>query len=145
MYHTKLILAATSQSIWEISKNASKVAKSIGKYFGHYQNFIYPPHWVQQCTYLCCNLGNLYYFPLILAHWHFKQWHFSKFHHLHHKSSVDHASYKYCVVCMVQHIISINFGSLAVQAVAFVKISSFAYFVLCLMYSHIQIFHYLPI
>ena len=32
-----------------------KVAKSIGKYFGHYQNFVYFPHWVQQYTYLCCN------------------------------------------------------------------------------------------
>ena len=41
--------------------------------------------------------------PYILAHWQLKQWHFSKFCHLHHKSSVDHASYKYCVICMVKH------------------------------------------
>ena len=49
------MLAATGQYIWEISKDAAKVAKSIGKYFGHYRNFIYFPHWVQQYTYLCCN------------------------------------------------------------------------------------------
>ena len=36
-------------------------------------------------------------------------------------------------------------GSLVIKAVAFVKISSFAYFVLCPMYGHIQIVHYLPI
>ena len=124
MHHPRLILAVTGQSIWEISKNASKVAKSIGKYFGYYQNFTYFPHWVQQCTYLCCNLGNFYYSPHILAHWQFKQWHFLKFHHFHHKSSIDHASYKYCVVCMVKHTISIKFGLLAVKAMAFFEISS---------------------
>ena len=146
MYHPKLTLAATGQSIWEISKSASKVTKSIGKYLGHYQNFIYFSHWVQQYIYLCCNLAKSLLFPLNF--WLFGSLNndiFSKFRHLHHKSSVDHSSYKYCVVCMVKHIISNNFGSLAVQAVAFVEISSFAYFVLCLMYSHIQIFHYLPI
>ena len=32
-----------------------------------------------------------------------RYWHFSKFHHFHHKSLVDHASYKYCVVGMVKY------------------------------------------
>ena len=72
MCHPRLTLAVTGQSIWKkkkFQKMPQKVAKSIGKYFGHYRNFIYFPHWVQQYTYLCCNLGNFYYFPLILAHW----------------------------------------------------------------------------
>ena len=41
IHHSRLILAATGQYIWEISKkNAAKVATSIGKYFGHCRNFI---------------------------------------------------------------------------------------------------------
>ena len=78
LHHPILILTVTGWYIWEISKNASKLAKSIGKYFGYYRNFAYFPHWVQQCTYLCCNLAKIHYFPLILAHWQFKQWHFLK-------------------------------------------------------------------
>ena len=57
---------------------------------------------------------------------------------------VDHASYKYCVVCMVKHIISINFGLLVIKAVAFNEISSLhtLYCVLCIV--TFKIFHYLP-
>ena len=50
------------------------------------------------------HFGKFPLFPLkFWLIWQLKQWHFSKFHHFIIKSLVDHASYKYCVICMVKH------------------------------------------
>ena len=104
MHHPRLILAVTGQSIWEISKNASKVAQSIGKYFGHYRNFIYFPHWVQQYTYLCLKIGKFLLFPLNFGSLAVKAIAFFDILSLFIiKSSVDHTSYMYHVLCMVKH------------------------------------------
>ena len=54
--------------------------------------------------YLCCNLGNFYYFPNIFGSLAVKAMAFFKSSSSFIiKSLVDHGSFKYCVVCMVKH------------------------------------------
>ena len=122
--HKFSFLALQHSEVWEISilappnisigcyrsvylgnlQKCLKFAKSIGKYFGHYKNFIYFPHWVQQHTLSGCILGNFHYFPLNFGSLAVKTMAFFEISSLFiTKPSVDHTSYKYCVLCMVKH------------------------------------------
>ena len=104
MHHPRLILATTGQYIWEISKNSSYIVKSIGKSFCHYQNFVYFPSLGTAMHLSVLQFGKFLLFPLNFGSLAVKTVAFSEISSLFIiKSSVDHTSYKYCVLCMVKH------------------------------------------